>query len=114
MRHVIHAVARVRTEFHARLYDAQNVFRRVRAIDIASGEIHHRLGAVQKLNPFADVRAASILLPDSVARPAVSGSARRGRNFAQQFPGEGLARKTAAARQTTRFLSRDRSISPML
>jgi hypothetical protein len=51
---------------HARRGDFLQVFRTVRAIDIASGKIHHRIRPIQVLYPFADVQSAPFRLRNSV------------------------------------------------
>ena len=90
---------------HARLRDFQNVFRTVRAIDIASGEIHHRIHSIETFYPFADVRAAPFCFPDAVA--AFARRARQHDDFVvsrEQFLGEQFAKKAAAARKHDTFL----------
>ena len=51
---------------HARFGDFAEIFRRVRAIDVATGEIHDGFRAVQILYPLADVFAVPFDFLDAV------------------------------------------------
>ena len=90
----------------ARFGDFTEVFRRVTAIDVAPGEIHHGFRSIQIFYPLADMFAIPLHFLDLVIFVAFAQLARQNDDFVialEQFLGERLTQEPAAARQHDAF-----------
>ena len=88
--------------------DFSQVFRRVTAIDVAPGKIHHRLGTVQMLNPLAHVFAVPFDGQDAfvVTLPLLARENNDFKIVPEQFLRQRLANKSTASREHDTFFDR--------